>query len=258
MGTITPAPRASDEVSRPAHTTTRSCSTAVPPARTWTVPAFVGVNDRTSSNTMRSASASASASIAARVRITPPSSSSSASSSQPASNGSRSESSAAPITRAGAPAWRISSARHSASGPIETTPSRDTSSRSHRSSHSRHSALDRSAMGTSRGSAWEWRKIRESPPDCPLPGTPRSYTATPTPRSLSACAVDRPTIPAPTTATSARPTTPGNVTAPRPARPPGQRPRGSRRSASAGLVSEAPQADRPPRQAIECLPPPGQ
>jgi hypothetical protein len=111
-----------------------------------------------------------------------------------------------------------------AAGPIETTPSRDTSSRSHRSSHSRHSALDRSAMDTSRGSAWEWRKIRESPPDCPLPGTPRSYTATPTPRSLSACAVDRPTIPAPTTATSARPTTPGNVTAPRPARPPGQLP----------------------------------
>jgi hypothetical protein len=44
--------------------------------------------------------------------------------------------------------------------------------------------------------------MRDSPPDCPLPGTPRSYTVTEAPRSASAYAVDRPTMPAPITATS--------------------------------------------------------
>ena len=44
--------------------------------------------------------------------------------------------------------------------------------------------------------------MRDSPPDWPFPGTPRSYTVTDAPRSSSPYAVERPTIPAPMTATS--------------------------------------------------------
>jgi hypothetical protein len=44
--------------------------------------------------------------------------------------------------------------------------------------------------------------MRDSPPDWALPGAPRSYTVTDAPCSARAYAVERPTIPAPITATS--------------------------------------------------------
>ena len=93
--------------------------------------------------------------------------------------------------------------RCSTAGPSATDAVAGARARSRTAAPTRASAARAStASATSRGSSWAWRKIRDSPPDCPPPGAPRSYTVTAAPRSASSYAVARPTIPAPMTAMS--------------------------------------------------------
>ncbi len=199
--TGSPAPAARRSVPAPAQTRQRAHACSPRSVRSTAASPRASIA-RTRARRSDGAVQRASAAIVASVRVVPPSGSRSRGAPGAAMTGIRASASSGSSSVAGTPASRSSARSAARSPPRRTQPSVSSRRSPARSDHASQPPRASTASAASSGVPTWWRKMRDEPADWPWPGSPWSKQATSTPRPRSASVTARPTIPAPTIATS--------------------------------------------------------